>query len=81
MPTTTELPAGYVTHAPGLGYFVHSRTSPGVWYLVRGDECTCRAGQDGNRCWHLRTVAEFVRRINEDKARPIAPPHVSALVD
>lgn len=82
MPSTARpLPAGYVTHAVGVGYFVQSRTSDGVWYLVRGDECTCRAGQDGHRCWHVRHVAAFCARINAEQARPTAPANVSALVD
>lgn len=81
MPTAAPvLPAGYVTHAP-VGYFVQSRTTEGVWYLVHGDTCSCRAGQDGHRCWHLRQVEAFCRELNRKHARPVAPVNVSALVD
>jgi hypothetical protein len=77
-----KLPAGYVTHAAGVGYFVQSRTTEGVWYLVHGATCSCAAGQSGHeRCWHRAQVAAFVSRLNREQARPVAPVNRAALCD
>jgi len=69
------------------GYFVRSRTTQGVWYLVWGTECSCAngrahfdSGMPGN-CWHLGAVVEFCRALNEKHKRPTAPPNIAALCD
>lgn len=67
-------PAGFVTHAPGCGYFVQSRTTEGVWYLVHGATCSCRAGQTGAlSCWHRRQVEAFCRRLDDELNAKRAP--------
>lgn len=76
-----DLPAGYVRQAPGLGYFVKSRTSEGVWWLVAGNTCSCHAGRAERHCWHLTQVEAFCRALNVKHARPAAPANISALVD
>lgn len=77
-----ELPVGFVKEAPGLGYFVKSRSTEGAWWLIAGRTCSCPAGRAGReRCWHRSQVAAFVAKINEAHKRPTAPPNISALVD
>jgi hypothetical protein len=73
---------GHVLHAKTGGYLVLSRSTPGVWYLVYGGSCSCKAGQTGSLvCWHRTQVARFVREIDRDLARPTAPPHIGAFCD
>ena len=68
-----NLPAGYVSQA-GVGYFVQSKTTDGVWYLVNGEDCSCQAGKNGlARCWHRQMVDAFVRELNRKFARPRVP--------
>lgn len=82
MPDAPEFQPGHVLEALTGGYLVLSRTTPGAWWLVHGRTCSCPAGRGGAEgCWHRRQVAAFVSRLNAVQARPVAPPHVSALVD
>lgn len=75
-----ELPE--VAHVPGLGYIVRSASHPGTYRLVCGKTCTCPAAENGARtCRHRRAVAEFCASENAKYARPVAPPHIAALVD
>lgn len=73
---------GHVLEIKTGGYAVHSRSTPGVWYLVHGRSCSCQAGQKGLvSCVHRRQVAAFCAALNADQARPVAPPAVSMLCD
>lgn len=73
---------GHVLEAKTGGYLVQSKSTPGVWYLVHDRSCSCKAGRAGlERCVHRSQVAAFVKALNDDQRRPVAPPNVSALVD
>lgn len=67
-----------VTYLAGVGYFVASKSVPGAWRLVKGDWCSCPATRKS--CRHHRLVDQFVRA-NAPAPRPLAPVHISALVD
>lgn len=71
---------GDVYEIVGGGYMVRSKSVEGAWRLVRGNTCTCPAGTRRS-CRHRRLVDEHCRAINAKHARPVAPPHISALVD
>lgn len=85
LPREDEAPrhaAGRVAAAPNFGYFVQSRTTPGVWYLVFRRTCSCEAGRRGmEHCYHRGQVAAYAAEQNRRTARPAAPVNVSALVD
>jgi hypothetical protein len=76
-----EVEPGHVLEAKTGGYLVLSRSTVGVWYLVHGASCSCEAGRRGVRCWHRSQVGQFVAALNREQARPVAPPHIAALVD
>ncbi len=69
---------GMVRAGQSGGYFCHSTSTPGTWYLVWGQECSCPASV---RCKHLRMVDAFCRALDETHRRPVAPPATSLLVD
>ena len=76
------MPEVQIVKVPQWGYIVASRSIEGAWWMVQGGECTCPAGVAGaERCWHRSKVAEMVAAENRHFARPVVPPHVSALVD
>lgn len=65
--------AGYVIKGQIGGYFVQSRTTSGVWYLVSGRTCSCKAGRAGRvSCFHRQQVEKFVAKLNEKMKRPRA---------
>jgi hypothetical protein len=70
-------PVIYKVH--GVGYIVESESVPGAWRLVEGAECSCPATTPN--CRHLRAVQALVREEDRRHARPVAPVHVSAMVD
>ena len=61
------------------GYFVLSRSTPGAWWFVWGDECSCPARV--KRCFHVQQVERFVAALDDIRKRPSAKPNVSAMVD
>lgn len=85
MPTTENIAdrfdPGHVLEAKTGGYLVKSRTATGVWWFVTGDSCSCHAGRDDKRCWHVSQVTAFCRALDKSMARPTPPPNISALVD
>lgn len=82
MHPAVDKPAGFVTKVPG-GYFVASRSTAGCWWFVSGTACSCpagqRAGDTPTRCWHFTQTVAYERLLNPP--RPVAPPHISAMVD
>lgn len=77
-PTVAAYEPGTVLQVPGVGYMVASRSTPGAWWLVRQNTCTCPATR---RCWHMRQVDAHAAAENKRLARPVAPVNISALVD
>lgn len=55
--------------APYGGALVASRSTPGSWWHVTSEgQCPCPATVE--RCWHIRQVAEYVRRLDaQSRAR------------
>lgn len=75
-----ELPE--VVVIPNVGYGVRSASVPGALRVVRGNACSCPAGESGARsCRHRRAVAEWCASRSREYARPVAAPHIAALVD
>lgn len=67
IPSAVDLPAGYVVKSDApTSYFVKSRTQPGVWWLVRGNDCSCPADV---LCWHVRRTYEFERELSTPRPR------------
>jgi hypothetical protein len=86
MSIADRTPARYTPPEPGtvvpvaqLGYFVASFTTPGRWYLMDGQGCSCPATAES--CRHIRAVSAYVRKLDASRRRPTAPPNISALVD
>lgn len=79
--STFELPE--VAFVSGFGYIVRSASNPSTYRLVyENNQCTCPAAEHGAKtCRHRRAVHEFCERRAAEYKRPIAPPHISALVD
>lgn len=75
---TDEVPEVLVIRSGG--YIVASKSVPGAWRLVRGRDCSCPAG-DRPTCRHRKLVAAFCAREAEKYKRPVAAPHIAALVD
>jgi len=75
---------GTVVPVSGMGAFVASRSTHGAWWLVTEHGCPCPATIE--RCYHVRAVADFTRKLDEEnRARDRArlgtrPPH-PGLVD
>jgi hypothetical protein len=42
-------------------HMVASKSTPGAFYRVADFHCTCPAGRQGMRCWHVRVVEAHVR--------------------
>jgi hypothetical protein len=70
---------GMVRAGQSGGYFVHSFSTPGTWYFVYGQECSCPATVA--RCRHLRMVDAFCRALDEANKPARVPTNVSAMVD
>lgn len=70
IPARVDHPEGYVVKASSTSYFVKSRTTPGAWWLVSGNDCSCPA--DVQLCWHVRRTYEYERMMSTP--RPTAPP-------
>lgn len=75
-PAPERKPVGFVIKVPGRGYIVRSRTHDG-WWLVTHDGCDCPATT--RRCWHVVQAEAYERALTTP--RPVAPPHISAMVD
>lgn len=79
MPLTIEIPTDSVSRVVGGGYVVPSKSQPGSFRLVWGNECSCPA--TGPSCRHRRLVAAYCAE-HDAKAKPArVPVNVSALVD
>lgn len=76
---TRYRPAGYVLAAGYQQHLVLSRTTPGAWWLVEGDTCSCPSTRP--RCWHMVQRDLFINAEARANARPSGRPNVSALVD
>lgn len=72
-------PAGMVRVGQSGGYFVRSATTPGAWWFVYGQECSCPATVA--RCRHLRMVDAFCRALDERHKPAPVKANVSLLVD
>lgn len=51
---------GHLFRQVANGILVPSESSPGMWYLVQGERCSCR--DRGLRCKHIPATVEWVRR-------------------
>lgn len=78
---SSQPPEATVRQLKAGGYVVASRSTTGAWWLVWEQDCSCPAGRAGQRCWHLRAVADFCAEQDRRHRRPPAPPNISALVD
>lgn len=79
MPLTAAIPTDSVAPVVGGGYIVPSKSTPGAFRLVWGNECSCPA--TGPSCRHRRLVAAHCAE-QDRKARPArVPVNVSAMVD
>ncbi len=79
MPLSIDIDPNSVTHVKGLGYYVASKSHPGYFVLVWGNECSCPA--TGPTCRHRKLVAAYCAA-EDAKVRP-APvrPAISLMVD
>lgn len=73
-------------HVPGMvrvlqagGYMVASASTPGAWWFVYGQECSCPATVA--RCRHLRMVDAFCRALDAAHKPAAVKTNVSAMVD
>lgn len=64
---------GHVLEAATGGYLVKSKTTPGAWWLVFGDTCSCPHCADRESCVHRRQRDAFCRALDADRKRPVAP--------
>jgi len=46
-----------------LAYGVPSATRPGLYHFANSTQCTCPAGQRGQRCWHTAAVGQHVAAV------------------
>ncbi len=63
-----------------IGYMVRSKSVPGAWRYVRGNECSCPAGTK-RTCRHRQLVAAHCRDIDAQHARPAGAVRASMFVD
>lgn len=67
-----DRPADTVIKASPHGYFVKSRTRPGVWWFTTADACSCPATVDV--CHHRRVVFAWGRANAPKRPTPAAAP-------
>ncbi len=79
MPLSHGIPISSVSKVVGGGYVVPSKSTPGAFRLVWGNECSCPA--TGPTCRHRKLVAAYCAA--EDARNRPAPvrPAISLLVD
>lgn len=80
MPLSVEPDLNSVSQVVGGGYVVPSKSTPGAYRLVWGQECSCPHTGRGV-CRHRRLVAAYVAQQDRLRARPAARPNVSLMVD
>lgn len=80
MPLSFNPPTDSVSQVVGGGYVVPSKSQPGAFRLVWGQECSCPHTGRGV-CRHRRLVAAYCAAQDRLRARPAARPNVSLLVD
>jgi hypothetical protein len=79
MSLTVEINPNSVTEVKGGGYAVASKSHPGYFAFVWGNECSCLA--TGPSCRHRKLVATYVKA-QDDARRPARRPvNVALLVD
>ncbi len=72
MPLSIDIDPNIVTHAKGHGYFVASKSTPGAFRLVWGNECSCPA--TGPSCRHRKLVAAFCAKQDaRNRPAPVRP--------
>jgi hypothetical protein len=52
-----------------LAYGVPSATTPLLYHFANSTQCTCPAGQHGQRCWHTTAVGLHVAAVRTQRAR------------
>lgn len=68
-----------VSPVTGGGYVIPSKSTPGAFRLVWGNECSCPC--TGPTCRHRKLVAAYCAARDRATRRPSAPANISAMVD
>lgn len=79
MPLTAEVDPNSVSVVKGGGYIVASKSTPGAFRLVWGNECSCPA--TGPTCRHRKLVAAYCAAEDARNRRPAVPVARSLMVD
>jgi hypothetical protein len=79
MPLSVQPDPNSVSKVVGGGSIVASKSTPGAFRLVWGNECSCPA--TGPSCRHRKLVAAYVAQQDAAARPPAAKVNVSAMVD
>jgi len=72
--TITRKPAIRLGMRPHI-YNIESATRPGVFHTTDAYKmtCTCEAGRNGRRCWHVATAVLYDQWRKEQRAKNARP--------
>lgn len=79
MPLTVTIPTDAVSEVKGGGYSVPSKSTPGAFRLVWGNECSCPA--TGASCRHRKLVAAYCAKQDAARRPARVPAATSLMVD